>query len=604
MNAVPLHKIMPNPSQPRKVFNPETLVELALSIHENGLIQPIVVEPDKNSNRYILHGGERRWRASCALAVALSRAGKAENGLAAELKYASELIAKADPARMVEGYREILSASPEIEVVLAEPGKNLLVRGLVENVQREDLSVLEVAEGYEALRVQGWTHQRIAEAVGKSRAHVTNALRLLQLPAEIREPLANGEISERQAQALLPVYQLPEPTQEAARRAPWGDVSYLIEQARKGVSSTGIRNDVNHLINRVTRDLEDCPFLDREFEADGLRSPQCTNCPAKVKRGKSGRCGDDDCYDRKKELWAALRIRLAAEASGLPILDAEEPWIEINILSDSLAGQIVEQGCPKLALRYDPFLGYGQRLADFPDVRIVCHHGKGQHCRCLAALKREQAKNDPEKQAENEAKKRLENEIVAPAARVLLDALVEGDAGAWRLMLPRMAATYIDQAQDWSLEKIQERIARAMVLDAVPWNGQHNLDISLRKVTERLAQAGLSLPDAPDGLALIERQLERVAGWVATFEEEVPTEAQLGGNIRNINDLVDELDEIIEDEDTGEATRERCEMLLESAGRSLNTIVDVRHLLLNPVFGTMDEEERRVKIKEVWSQYK
>lgn len=603
MNTAPLHKIMPNPSQPRQTFNSASLLELALSIHSNGLIQPIVVEPDKDSNRFILHGGERRWRASCALAIALQQDGS-KNGLAPVLKTVIEELAVADPREMVEKYREELSSWAEIEVVEAEPGKNLLVRGLVENVQREDLTILEVAEGYEALRVQGWTHQKIADAVGKSRSHVTNALRLLQLPEEIREPLANGEISERQAQALLPLYQLPEPTQEAARQAPWGNTSVLIKQALGGADSSSLRNDVQHLVNRITRDLGDCPFLDHEFAEDNLQSPQCTNCPARVKRGKSGRCGDDDCYKRKKELWAALRIRLAAEASGIPILDAEESWREANLLSDdNLAKKVVEKGCPKLALRYDPFLGYGQRLPDFPDVRIVCHHGEGQHCRCLAALKREQTKNDPEKQAENEAKKRLESEIIAPAARVLLDAIVENDRGAWRLMLPRLASVYIDHAQDWDLPKIQERIARSLIGDAVPWNGHHNLDISLRKVIERLAQAGLSFPDAPDDLALIERNLERIAGWVATFEEEIPTEAALGGNIRNINDLVDALDEIIEDEDTDEVTRERCETLLASASRSLNIIVDTRHILVDPLLGS-NQEERRAKLQEVWSQHK
>lgn len=85
------------------------------------------------------------------------------------------------------------------------------------------------------------------------------------------------------------------------------------------------------------------------------------------------------------------------------------------------------------------------------------------------------------------------------------------------------------------------------------------------------------MPDAPDGLALIESQLERIAGWVATFEVDIPTEAQLGGNIRNINDLVAELDAIIEDEETDEATRERCEKLLKSASRSLNIAARLHH---------------------------
>jgi len=165
VNTLPLADIMPNPSQPRQTFEPEALAELAASIKEHGLIQPIIVTnagPD-SAAPYIIIAGERRWRASKL----------------AGLKEVPVIIKDATPQAMLE-------------------------LALVENVQRADLNPLEEAVAYETLINEfGLTQMQVADKVGKSRTAVANTLRLLQLPGEVKQAVLEGQIREGHARALL-----------------------------------------------------------------------------------------------------------------------------------------------------------------------------------------------------------------------------------------------------------------------------------------------------------------------------------------------------------------------------------------------------------------
>jgi ParB family transcriptional regulator, chromosome partitioning protein len=161
---ISVKQIIPNPRQPRSHFDVEELNELAASIQEYGLIQPLVVTTDSEKpDQYILIAGERRWLAA------------RQSGL--------ELV----PAILRE-------ASEQQRLQLA----------LVENVQRSNLGPLETAEAYRQL-VEDFhlSHEEIAGQVFKSRSSVTNTLRLLKLPEDVRDALADGRISEGHARALL-----------------------------------------------------------------------------------------------------------------------------------------------------------------------------------------------------------------------------------------------------------------------------------------------------------------------------------------------------------------------------------------------------------------
>lgn len=159
----PPEKIIPNPRQPRVQMDETELQGLADSIREHGILQPLVVSHDPQSDRYVLIAGERRLRAAQL----------------AGLETVPIMIRQASEQQRLE-------------------------LALIENVQRADLSPLETAQAYHYLIDEfGLTHEEVASRVGKSRESVTNTLRLVKLPAEIKQGLANGEISEGHARALL-----------------------------------------------------------------------------------------------------------------------------------------------------------------------------------------------------------------------------------------------------------------------------------------------------------------------------------------------------------------------------------------------------------------
>ena len=163
VTSLPLSEIEPDPDQPRKHFDEAALAELAASIQENGLLQPIAVRPKPLGAGYLIIAGERRWRA-------------------ARLAGLDEV-----PAL-------IKDVTDEQAAALA----------LIENLQREDLDPIEVAEGCRQLiEKYGLTQETAAKRLGKSRSAVTNSLRLLNLPDDVRAKVSDGSLSAGHAKALL-----------------------------------------------------------------------------------------------------------------------------------------------------------------------------------------------------------------------------------------------------------------------------------------------------------------------------------------------------------------------------------------------------------------
>lgn len=157
-----INEIIPNKEQPRKTFDRTALEELADSIRQHGVLQPLLVRPLPNG-AYQLVAGERRWRASRL----------------AELK--------------------------EVPVIIKElTDTEAMEIAIIENLQREDLNPIEEAEGLQTLIDKcGFTQEEVATSVGKSRPAITNALRLLKLPEDVREMTKKGDISAGHARALL-----------------------------------------------------------------------------------------------------------------------------------------------------------------------------------------------------------------------------------------------------------------------------------------------------------------------------------------------------------------------------------------------------------------
>ncbi|MBL4806593.1 MAG: ParB/RepB/Spo0J family partition protein [Rhodobacteraceae bacterium] len=164
-STVPIERLHPNPDQPRRDFSEAHLEDLANSIREKGIIQPLIVRPDpKNTDEYQIVAGERRWRAAQV----------------AQLHDIPVIIRELDDTEVLE-------------------------LGIIENIQRSDLNAVEEALGYRQLMDRfGHTQEKLATALGKSRSHIANLLRLLSLPDEVLKYLREGKLSYGHARALVP----------------------------------------------------------------------------------------------------------------------------------------------------------------------------------------------------------------------------------------------------------------------------------------------------------------------------------------------------------------------------------------------------------------
>jgi ParB family chromosome partitioning protein len=206
-SEVPVESLEPNPFQPRTALRPQALAELAQSIRESGMVQPILVR--RHGHGYQIIAGERRWRAARQLGLA------------------------------------------RVPVTVRDVGDDqLLELALVENIQREELSPLEEAQAYQRLQEEfRLTQEQVAARVGKDRSTVANTLRLLRLPAEIRELIDAGGLDAGHARALLA---LDDPerrlalAREAARRGlSVREVERRVAQMRAPTRGSAGRRDPN-----------------------------------------------------------------------------------------------------------------------------------------------------------------------------------------------------------------------------------------------------------------------------------------------------------------------------------------------------------------------
>src|SRR5579885_2262611 len=197
-NRLPILQIEPNPMQPRTVFQPERLEELADSIRANGIIQPIIVRAQ--GSRYQIVAGERRWRAAQ------------------------------------------MAGLTEVPVVVQDVADlQLLELALIENIQREDLNPIETAQAYDRLhRELGLSHEEIGRRTGKDRSSIVNTLRLLKLPKEVQALLAVQRLSMGHAKAVLAL-----PTSEQQ-----------IEIAEKAAAQGMSVRQVEALVQELTSDRE------------------------------------------------------------------------------------------------------------------------------------------------------------------------------------------------------------------------------------------------------------------------------------------------------------------------------------------------------------
>ena len=183
---VPIEKVIANPDQPRRRFDQEDLNDLTASVKEKGVIQPLIVRR-RDGDKYEIVAGERRWRASQAAKL------------------------------------------HEVPVIVREyTDLEVLEVAIIENIQRSDLNAVEEAAGYKQLMEKfGHTQEKLAEALGKSRSHIANLMRLLQLPDDVQELVQRRELSAGHARALI----TSENASDLARKVVKGGMSVRATEA-------------------------------------------------------------------------------------------------------------------------------------------------------------------------------------------------------------------------------------------------------------------------------------------------------------------------------------------------------------------------------------
>ena len=217
VERIPVSEIRPNPYQPRQNFDQEALEELAESIQQNGVLQPIIVRKS-SAKGYELVAGERRHRAS------------------------------------------ILAGIDTIPAIIRELNEEFMIRyAILENLQREDLTPLEEADAYQLMMEKlELTQEKVADALGKSRSHVANHLRLRSLPAEVKQLISEGKLSMGQARTLRSLNDEKEVIRLAKRAVA---ENLTVRQLEKMVSD--IKNKTNE--PKKPKAPKKSPFI-REYE--------------------------------------------------------------------------------------------------------------------------------------------------------------------------------------------------------------------------------------------------------------------------------------------------------------------------------------------------
>ncbi|WP_050527040.1 ParB/RepB/Spo0J family partition protein [Pseudorhodobacter aquimaris] len=217
---VAVENLVPNPNQPRRDFTPEALEDLASSIRQKGVLQPLIVRPISGTNTYEIVAGERRWRA-------------------AQLAQVHEL-----PTVVRE-----FSDTEVLEVAI------------IENIQRADLNAIEEAAGFRQLMDRfGHTQEKIAEALSKSRSHIANLLRLLNLPIDVQAHIREGRLSAGHARALITT---ENPSELAKTIIDKGLSVRETEKLARDTSSTPPRSKKPSAISKPEKDADT-----RALEAD------------------------------------------------------------------------------------------------------------------------------------------------------------------------------------------------------------------------------------------------------------------------------------------------------------------------------------------------
>jgi ParB/RepB/Spo0J family partition protein len=373
IQQIQLDRVDPNPWQTRSVQpDPEYIAELADDIEQRGLLQVPIGRISRNGKS--MEDPETRIQLAFG-----------HNRLAAYIYLSNN-----HPGVGID------SPWARMPVDIRALGdEEMADMAWAENERRRDHTPVDRAL---AIRKRmddfGWSQAQVAEHLGISRPMVSNSLRLLRLPEEYQEKLRSGEISERQAMALLPLFNYPEEILEKAEEnwSPTYRPSSILDDAAGGLSSTEIRARVSSIASKYGEDLHDAPFsLDEEFEVgEGMKSPTCRDCEARMK--ERNLCTDPGCYRLKVTAFERGYLEKASQASGIQPLEPNLTQFDVSRFygwqEQKHLQALRESGCENLRLYHSSYsLDEKKSLAEigFPQAEFVCVKKSG-YCHCMKGL--------------------------------------------------------------------------------------------------------------------------------------------------------------------------------------------------------------------------
>lgn len=505
---VPLDLIDDNPWQPRQDY--DGIDELAADIQRNGLLQ-IPAGRRMADGRIQLQYGHRRLRAVRSLGW---------------------------PTMPVDIQRNVSD-------------NDMAVRAWVENHNRQDFTPLDQARYFKRLQADGWTQQQIADKLGLARPTISNAIRLLKLPADIQEQVAANGLSARQAEALLSLVDLPKEIKDQAETM-WDNTtrpSAIVRDALAGASSDATRQRTVDLLKRHATPIHEEAWYKLDFHLVApIVAVTCQQCPQAIKRDVGVFCANRDCIVAKKNIHGRNLLMAASQAVNIPA--AELPFYNCNphesfyFESQRDAILTAEPRCPNLRLallgRQDNPSIYAT-VDGHPNVAVVCQK-PGNHCRCLAKARTSGAAPNKTKPAV------LEKEIIQPAAAVLADALSRVHPGIVRLL-----GNHVRLDNDYSAAKAPPAVV-ATVPDAdalkkvsrsiFEWHCKdwRSPDLNRQIAAQLLAIAGLRAPWLPPLADELSRSLAALSNEIDDYQapgDGLPTLERMAAIMDQLNATLD-----------------------------------------------------------------
>lgn len=465
--------------------------------------------------------------------------------------------------------------------LVAWTDEDMAITAWSENEKRQDITPIEEAHYMHSMTTQfGWSQTDLAKRLGISRPAVANKLRLLDLPDNVQALIASGQLTERQAMAVLPAVTLPP--------AVWNNPSAvgtrnMLESAIKaGLSSDELRRRTDNMIvdASFSFDISMGFPLDHTIDGPEIRFTDCRVCPLLIQHKQQPRCGDIECMKRKSHAWMDIGLEEAAQSGGAPGLNvastleqqkdsgAWHPFVngEEKLLESALAGK-----CPTLCIA--PYTNTYQSRGKIsppghPNYYYVCRCEQ-----CPARHTPEQSQARAEAEAEKARREDTMGTLKGQAIAELTKALEDGKG--WRAVL-RLYSIYEDGQS--AMQTLATRIVESSLFN---WRMTTDPEYAAEATDQWLSSVIDNRQSDVPQLRSITRRWTRIMDFVNDLPNAKPDHTAVIDNIQNMRMLQDEAENFIRSSNgqLSSAYRHEIEHVLTHCKSTSTALQDIRNIL-------------------------